>query len=160
MVLVCSDGNAWMSAGVAVTSSGATSRKRLSSAVRCFWNSTDAMMDRYASDNCETHDRYAVSRVKKQSNLIVLGFLRKDVDLQRVSVPVVVLEDQSDGGDVSRPKHRLQAAQRYAEVLLRRKHTTKQVKTSTNKNHNTNKCVQISKWLKPRRVRTGGLSTK
>lgn len=114
VVLCCSDGSAWMSAGVAVTSSGATSGKRLSSAVRCFWNSTDAMMDRYASDSCQTHDHSTISRVKT----IISGFLRRDVDLQRVSVPVVVLEDQSDGGDVGRPEHGLQAARRYAEVLL------------------------------------------
>lgn len=45
-LLFCSEGNAWMSAGAAATSRGATSGKRLSSVLRCFWKSTDAMMDR------------------------------------------------------------------------------------------------------------------
>lgn len=44
--LVCSGGRAWMSAGVAAASSGTASGKRLSSVLRCFWRSTDAMTDR------------------------------------------------------------------------------------------------------------------
>lgn len=35
-----------MSVGAAVSSSGATSGKRLPSVPRCFWKSTDAMTDR------------------------------------------------------------------------------------------------------------------
>lgn len=118
-----------MSAGAAVTSSGATSGKRLSSVLRCFWKSTDAMMDRYASDSCQRRDHQSSNQLKKNQLLSddggCLAFLQKQANLQSVFVPVVVLKDESDGGDVSRAQHRSQAAQRDAEVLLHaeKKHT-------------------------------------
>lgn len=48
-----------MSAGVAASRSGAKSGKRLLSFTRWVWNSTDAIVDRYLSDNWQTEVKHS-----------------------------------------------------------------------------------------------------
>lgn len=132
-MLFCSEGKAWMSAGLAAASMGASWGKRLPSFTRWVWNSTDTMVDRYLSGNCKTEANsswvsgrmqycilpeiislklcYNVKKQTKKNNSLC-------IHLQHIFVSVIILKDQSDCGNVSCTDHRPQAAQRYTKVFL------------------------------------------
>lgn len=127
LTLSCTEGKASMSAGLAAATSGSSSGKRLASFTRWVWNSTDSMVATYLSGNWQTEacrNQFTAYSTETKPMLRPARNSREDTGkaslmwsawlfhLQRVLVPAVVLEDQSDGGDVSCAEHRAQAARR------------------------------------------------